>query len=71
MKIEKILEEDKSLEIIWDIQDYADRNPWFDCKFVDSVSNYLKKNGFITKKQYEILIGIFEKYRISEFRLDD
>lgn len=64
---DKIYDGDRNLEIIWDIQDYADRRNNFNCEFVDSVANYLETYGFITNKQYNILLDIYTNFKIGTF----
>lgn len=63
---EDVNEGDERLKIISEIQEYADRNSHFETKFVDSVSEYLEKNGFITSGQFNALVNIYYNFRMDK-----
>ena len=56
---EDIEEDDARTNILIELSDYADRNPNFDAKFVDSVRNMCDRYGRMSKAQYNTLVKIY------------
>lgn len=63
---EDIFEEDSRIEIIQDIFNYAKSHPRFCTSFVESVSDYLEKKGYITSAQYNSLVRCYYAFRMNQ-----
>ena len=56
---EDIFEDDPRADILIELSEYADRNPGFDAEFLDSVSRWFDKHGYMSAKQYNCLFSVY------------
>ena len=63
---EDIESEDWRANILIDLSDYADRNPDFNAKFVDSVRDMCDRYGRMSASQYNTLVKIYFQVGLNE-----
>jgi len=66
--IEDISRNDKRTRILVEIANFAKQNDFFDMGFPVSVYRHLKKNGYITAKQFNALVKIYNKFSMEKER---
>lgn len=55
----EIYEDDEEMGILYDIQVFADITPSFNTKFIDGIEDFIKKYRYISDKQYNILVDVY------------
>lgn len=63
----RISDEDKRLEIVSEIYKYANLDPEFCSDFFENVQCFLLDNGYITGKQYNVLVDIYYENKINDY----
>lgn len=58
---EKIFEDDKEINVLYLLNEYADSKPSFKDSFLENVDKIYLKHGFITKSQYHSLVTIYKE----------
>lgn len=67
---EFIQEDDPQIDILFILNEYADKNPEFESKFLDGVDAYFSRENKITDSQFEKLKQVHYKIFNEEFNLE-
>ncbi len=65
-RYEHIYREDKGLNILTDIEEYAFKNCKFNTDFLFSMMEFLDKNGYLTCNQYNTLVKIYYAFNMQK-----
>jgi len=60
-----ITDEDPEFNVYHLLQDYANANPEFDCKFLNSIEKMIERDGKISGNQLNVLIKQFNKLNLG------
>lgn len=59
-------EDDERFEIIEDILAYSEKNPRYKTDYLNSIKEFIDKNGFITSAQYNSLVKTYYAFRMDK-----